>query len=84
MISKQVLIRVLTPLFLLTLLSGCSSSATVITETIRDPVPDTWTVQVQPPSLTGTIGDYIAQCEAAIVQSNSDKQQIREWSSGRR
>ncbi|WP_446680444.1 Rz1-like lysis system protein LysC [Aliamphritea hakodatensis] len=80
MTFKRVMTKLLMLASLLMLLSGCGSSGTVITETVRDPVPNTWTVPVQAPSLSGTFGEYIAQCEAAIKQSNADKRQIREWS----
>ncbi|MFW1676441.1 hypothetical protein ACFVYJ_01485 [Pontibacter sp. JAM-7] len=65
-------------LSVLTLLTGCKP--TVITETIREPVPAAWLVPLPAPDLSGTYGEYIAQCEQVVKQCNADKQDIKRWS----
>lgn len=80
---RNQMITALIALGLTLLLSGCGSSATIVTEYKREPVPAGWIVPVVPPELiSGATGDiqYIQQCEAAIKQCNRDKADIRAWS----
>jgi hypothetical protein len=43
-------------------------------------VPQTWTDIIPAPSLDGTYGDYIAQCEVIVQRCNIDRDLLRRWS----
>lgn len=78
-----VLSRVQTPVLILALalmlLSGCASTEPA-PRFLREPVPQTWTDTFTPPTLSGTYGDYMAQCELIIQQCNADRESVRRWS----
>jgi hypothetical protein len=63
----------------LMLLSGCASTEPA-PRYLREPVPQTWTDTFTPPTLSGTYGDYMAQCELIIQQCNADRESVRRWS----
>ncbi len=60
------------------LLSGCESTAPV--PPAMEPVPRIWTDPMPPPSLDGSYGDYIAQCEVIVQRCNIDRDLLRRWS----
>lgn len=61
------------------LLSGCGNTV-VRTEIVREPVPSTLTIEIDPPLLDQQYWGYIAECEAIVQQCNIDRQSIKQWS----
>ncbi len=63
----------------LILLSGCANTEPA-PRYLKEPVPQTWTDTFTPPLLSGTYGDYMAQCELIVQQCNADRKSVRRWS----